>query len=205
MGKNIIHIIGQSAAHMYGIIARPYMTMRSIAQSGSYWELVSIGVVLSMYFAVATVVKNPAFRPFLLTRQFLALAVVVVVTTLFASGVLWCTGKLVGGVGSYGRFFLTWSYTLIPTVCWFLATSILYILLPPPRTARPEGIAASGVFLVFSTVLLLWKLVLSYLAIRFSLRLSLPRILGAAFLACGPLFLYGYWTYAIGVFKIPFY
>lgn len=205
MEQHFGRIIRQSAQHIYGIITRPYVTMRSIAQSGSYWELVSVGAVLSMYFAVATVVKNPAFRPFLLTRQFFALAVVVVVTTLFASGVLWCAGKFVGGSGSYGRFFLSWSYTLIPTVSWFLVTSILYIVFPPPRTARPEGIAASGVFLVFSMVLLLWKLVLSYLALRFSLRLTLPRILGVVGLSFGPLFFYGYWTYAIGVFKIPFY
>ncbi len=205
MGQDIIRIIKQSAKHTYAITTCPYSAMRSIVQSGSLWELVSIGVLLGVYFTIATVVKNPAFRPFFLTTQFVALAIVVVVTSVFASGVLWCAGRLVGGVGSYVRFFLAWSYTLIPTVSWFLATSILYILLPPPRTARLEGLVASGVFLVFSTVLLLWKLVLSYLALRFSLRLTLPRILGAAGLAVGPLFLYGYFTYAIGVFKIPFY
>jgi len=187
-----------------GLVVRPYETMRGISSHGSYWELPMIITVLSIYFGIATLVKTAAFRPFFLTKQFVSLAVVVVTSAVFSSYCLYLAGRILKGVGKYKRFLLLWSYTLIPTVSWFLATSLLYVLLPPPRTTRPEGIIASIVFLVFSSVILFWKMVLVFLSLRFGLRLTFLRILGAIFFSAPLLAAYGYWTYKIGVFRVPF-
>ena len=187
-----------------GIISRPYETYRRIIAKGTLYELFPIGVLLSLYFATNALVKAPAFRPFVLTRHFIKTSISVAVTALFMSILLWSVGKLFGGKGEYKRFFLGWCYTLIPTLLWFLFTSILYVLIPPPRTTLPTGIALSVVFLTISAVLLFWKIILSYLSLRFGLKLDLLRIFGIL-LVSGPIIgLYSIGMYRLGIFRVPF-
>lgn len=189
---------------LVGIVVKPYETYRRIVRESSAWELVYIGMVLLTYFATAAAIKTSLFRPFLLTRHVVALSTVVVTTTALVAGSIFVAGRIVGGQGTYRRFLVAWSYTLIPTVCWFLATSILYILIPPPRTARPAGLLFSGLFLLFSVVMLLWKIILSYLAVRFGLRLSLSRILFVVLIAGPCIAVYSIAMYRFGIFRIPF-
>jgi hypothetical protein len=187
-----------------GIITRPYETYRQIIAKGTLFELLPMGALLSLYFATNALVKAPAFRPFVLTRHFIKTSVSVVITALFVSWLLWTIGKLFGGKGEYKRFFLGWSYTLIPTLTWFLFTSVLYVLIPPPRTTLPAGIALSVVFLTASAVLLFWKIILSYLSLRFGLKLDLLRIFGIL-LVSGPIIaLYSVGMYRLGIFRVPF-
>lgn len=189
---------------LFGIITRPYETYRRIILKGTLWELVPIGALLSLYFAVNALVKAPAFRPFVLTRHFIKTSVSVAVTAVFISFLLWSIGKIFGGKGEYKRFFLGWSYTLIPTLCWFFLTSLLYVLIPPPRSTHPTGIALSVVFLTISTVLLFWKVILSYLSLRFGLKLDLARILGIFLCSSPVIVLYSIMMYRLGIFKVPF-
>jgi hypothetical protein len=113
-------------------------------------------------------------------------------------------GKLVGARGRLQAILLCWGYTLIPTVLWFLVTSLLYVIIPPPRTQSTAGITFSVLFLSFSTVLFFWKFMLSYLALRFGLRLDLPRI-GAVIAISLPIIgLYSALMYRLGIFRIPF-
>lgn len=187
-----------------GIITRPYETYRQIIAKGTLFELFPIGVLLSLYFATNALVKVPAFRPFVLTRHFIKTSVSVVVTAVFVSWLLWTAGKLFGGKGEYKRFFLGWSYTLIPTLVWFLFTSLLYVFIPPPRTTLPTGVLLSVAFLTISVVLLFWKIILSYLSLRFGLKLDLLRIFGIL-LVSGPIIaLYSIGMYRLGIFKVPF-
>jgi hypothetical protein len=189
---------------LLGIVFRPYETYRRIVRDGSIWELVYLACVLMLYFAVAAAIKTSLFRPFLLTRHVVALGTVVAVTTLLVAGAIYVAGRMAGGNGGFRQFLVGWAYTLVPTVCWFLATSILYVLIPPPRTARPAGIAFSGLFLLFSVVMLLWKIILSYLAVRFGLRLSLSRILLTVLMAGPVVALYSYTMFRLGIFRVPF-
>lgn len=187
-----------------GVVIRPYETYRKIISAGTLWELVPLGMLLSLYFAVNALVKAPAFRPFVLTRHFVKTSVSVAVTALFVSFLLWKIGMWLGGKGEYKRFFLGWAYTLIPTLCWFFLTSLLYVLFPPPRTTNPSGIILSVIFLTISTVLLFWKIMLSYLSLRFGLKLDLLRIFGVL-LVSGPIIaLYSIGMYRLGTFKVPF-
>lgn len=187
-----------------GIITRPYETCRAIIDHGRLWELVYIGFLMTMYFALASLVKTASFRPFLLTRQFFLLSGVAAMTYCVVVGLLWEVGKIVGGKGKLSSLMLGWAYTLVPTVLWFLVTSLLYVLLPPPRTSSPAGVAFSLSFLVFSTTLFLWKIILGYLTLRFSLHLDLSRILMVVTI-CTPLVaIYSMWMYRLGIFKVPF-
>jgi hypothetical protein len=192
------------ARSFIGIITRPYETYRKIIDKGTLWELFPIGALLSLYFGINALVKVPAFRPFVLTRHFVKTSVSVVVTAFLISFLFWGIGRVFGGKGQYKRFFLGWSYTLIPTFFWFLFTSLLYVIVPPPRTTHPTGIALSIVFLTLSAVLFFWKIILSYLTLRFGLKLDLLRILGILLVSAPVIGLYSIAMYRLGIFRVPF-
>ena len=97
-----------------------------------------------------------------------------------------------------------WGYTLVPTVVWFLTTSLLSVALPPPRTTRMEGIVFSLIYLVFSAVLFYWKLTLGYLTVRFGMRLDMLRIVRVGFVLALFIGIYSYCMYRLSVFTIPF-
>lgn len=187
-----------------GITFRPYETYRRISKANNPWELPYIGLLLAAYFANASLVKTAAFRPFLLTRQFIVLGLAAGGTFVLTSYLFWYFARRLGGTGLYRNLAVGWAYTLIPTLIWFWATSILYILIPPPRTASGAGIMFSILYLVFSATLFFWKMVLCYLAVRFSMRLDLGRILATTGLAGIFLVPYGILMYKAGIFKIPF-
>ncbi len=187
-----------------GIITKPYETYRRIVNNGSLWELVPLGFLLSVYFLIASLVKTAAFRPFVLTKQFVLIALSVLVTYCVTVVLLWAVGTFVHGKGHIRSIALAWGYTLIPTLIWFLGTSILYVLFPPPRTGRPLGMIFSAIFLVFSSVLFFWKLMLTYLTLRFGMRLDLWRIIAVIGIVGGSMLCYSVGMYRLGIFRIPF-
>ncbi|MBI4065067.1 YIP1 family protein [Candidatus Gottesmanbacteria bacterium] len=190
--------------NLVGIITKPYETYRRIVDRGNLFELVYIVFLLLCYFAIASIVKTAAFRPFLLTKHFLILFGASSLTYTISVTLLWQIGKTVGGKGSLRRLMVSWGYTLVPTVMWFMMTSILYIILPPPRTTSVAGIVFSVLFLVFSTTLLFWKITLAYLTLRFGLRLDLLKIFIVTAIVGPLLALYSIWMYRMGIFKVPF-
>lgn len=190
--------------HSIGIVTRPYETYRRIVERGKLGELGYLGALLCSYFALASVVKTAAFRPFLLTREFAVLVCASVATYLFMAGLLWAIGQRLGGKGTLRGFLLGWAYTLYPTLLWFLATSLLYVFLPPPRTTQPMGVAFSLVYLVFSATLFFWKITLAYLALRFGMKLTLFKILIVSVIAAPCIGAYSIGMYKLGIFRIPF-
>lgn len=189
---------------LIGIVTRPYETYRHVINDGSYWELVPLTVIIGSYLGVASLVKTAAFRPYMLTKQFMVLTFAVLITFGLVVGLLWFIGKLIGGKGTIRGVILGWAYTLIPTVCWFYITSLLYVLIPPPRTNSPLGILFSALFLLFSSILFFWKVMLTYLTVRFGLKLDLPRISIIFFVVIPMVVFYGIGMYRLGIFKIPF-
>lgn len=190
--------------NIVGLVTRPYETCRRIVDRGGYGELTFVGGLLAIYFAIASVVKVAAFRPFLLTRQFIVLSAAAGLTYLLAVALFWTAGKMVGAQGKLKGLVVLWGYSLVPTLAWFLATSLLYVLLPPPRTTSTAGVTFSILFLVFSLVLFFWKATIAYLALRFGLRLDLKRILVVLSITLPILGLYSYGMFRLGIFRIPF-
>ena len=190
--------------NLIGIIFRPYETYRRIARESGYTELVYIGLLLTVYFAIASLVKTATFRPFLLTATFVKLSssagigFVLVVMTFFV------VSKFIVNTVNFKSLLVSWAYTLIPTLIWFLATSVLYLILPPPRTASVAGITFSLVFIIFSVTLLFWKIILSYLTLRFGLRLEITKILIVTLISLPFVALYSLGMYRLGIFKVPF-
>lgn len=169
-----------------GIVIRPYETYRRVVDRGSVWELVYIAILA--YFSLASLVKVAAAMT---TYALVVLAV-------------WVVGRRIGGRGTLGGVARGWGYTLLPTVVWFFTTSMLYVLLPPPRTTSLAGVFFSGLFLVFSVALLFWKLMLGYLSLRFGLKLDLVRILLVVSLVGPIVTAWSYGMYRLGIFRVPF-
>jgi hypothetical protein len=190
--------------NMVGIVFRPYETYRRIIRQGTVWELPFLAVLLAVYFATASLVKTAAFRPFLLTRQFILLGSATGLTYILTVTLFYQLAKKVGGQGTFGQVAMGWAYTLIPTLMWFLVTSLLYVIIPPPRTTSMAGITYSVLFLVFSTVLLFWKMMLGYLVLRFGMRLNLSKILIVLVIGLPILAFYSVAMYKLGIFRIPF-
>src|SRR3990167_10595021 len=112
-----------------GIIIKTYETYRRIVDRGRLGELFWIGLLLTIYFGIASIVKTAAFRPFLLTKEFMVLAGGAGVSFLLIVCTLWQITRFLGGKGNFRSFTLAWGYTLVPTFFWFLGTSLLYVIL----------------------------------------------------------------------------
>ncbi|MBI5449643.1 hypothetical protein HY948_05010 [Candidatus Gottesmanbacteria bacterium] len=190
--------------NLTGIMIRPYETYRRLVARRSLWELVYLGVLLLGYFTLASLVKTSAFRPFLLTRQFVVLAAAAATTYLGVVGILWAVGRKLGGKGTFTGIMVGWGYTLVPTLVWFFITSLLYVVLPPPRSTSTPGVIFSIVYLIFSVTLFWWKLILAYLTLRFGLRLDLQRIILVALVAVPIVSIYSVAMYWLGIFRVPF-
>lgn len=187
-----------------GLITRPYETYRRIIKHGKAGELVFVAAAMVLYFSLASLVKIASFRPFLLTQQFALLFWAATSGVLLSVGCIYVASKLLRVKTAFVTILLAWSYTLIPTILWFLTTSLLYLILPPPRTTSVLGVMFSLLFLIFSATLLWWKVTLCYLTLRFSLKLDLVKSVVVALL-CAPVL--AWWTiymYRWGVFKVPF-
>lgn len=187
-----------------GLVGRPYETYRRIVSHGRSTELLYIALLLACYFGIASIVKVAAFRPFLLTRQFMVLTLGAGINFAVAIGVLWVAGRSIGAVFRLSTLAVSWGYTLLPTVFWFVMTSLLYVIFPPPRTTSEAGIVFSIIFIVISTILLWWKILLSFLVIRFVFRATLPRIAAVYAIALPVLIAESILMYRLGFFKVPF-
>ncbi len=176
-----------------GLIFTPYTTMRKISLESSWGECIWIGILTVVYFLITNTVR-------FWVNGLLGATVLFIASILFLS--------LLPAAGTFrerlNRLYVTWSYTLLPTLIWFYTTLLFYFLIPPPRTTSLLGKSFSVFYIALSVSLLLWKLILVYLSIRFSLRVHLYRVIYymLIYLALSiPLWLF---LYNIGISRIPF-
>ena len=177
----------------FGLVFTPYATMRKISIQKESGSILLIFFLAIVYFLISQSVRS------------------------------WIVG-LCGAIALYGESILfisilpssstfidrlkrivrTWSYSLIPTLLWFYATLFLYYVIPPPRTSSLLGILFSTVYIAFSASLLIWKCILIYLVIRFSLRVQIYRVIYYILLylaVSGPLWILFYMS---GISRVPF-
>lgn len=179
------------------LIFYPYKTMRKISFEKDYYQVFIIFFVSFLYFKFAYFLRD---EPFPATIIFLAFCVNFLLTSLFFYGL----GKIFDRTAQFSSFIFTLSYSLIPTLLWFLCTSFLYVLLPPPRTFSLRGELFSVVFITISISLLAWKLILIYLALRFSSKQNFYRIIFMMVLYLVWFIPYSLLLYYLRLFRIPF-
>lgn len=176
-----------------GLIIKPYATMRKISIESGWQDTIWIGVLCILYFFITNSVR------------------------FWTNGFMGAVGLYIGSIVFFSflpspgtmreklkRMYKTWSYTLLPTLLWFYSTLLFYFILPPPRTTSFLGQSFSIFFIAFSGSLLVWKLILVYLSIRFSLRIHLYRVIYYVLLYLAlsiPLWIV---LYNSGISRIPF-
>jgi hypothetical protein len=149
-----------------GLIFTPYATMRKISIETSWGELAFLFIFSFLYFLITNTVRS--WMNGLLGAGGLFIASILFFSLLPAPGTFRERVKRVAA---------TWTYTLLPTLIWFYATLLFFFLVPPPRTISSLGQLFSIFYIAFSGSLLIWKLILVYLSIRFSLRVHLYRVI----------------------------
>ncbi len=179
------------------LIFTPYKTMRKISQEKDYSQIYVILFFVFIYFQLASRAKQ-LFFPSILPPLFFLLHFSV--TILF----LYTISHVFNSSARLQSFLFTLSYGLFPTLIWFTTNSLLYRLIPPPRTISLLGKAFSVAFISFSVSLLVWKLILFYLAIRFSSKMKFFNIIYTIILYLCLFIPYSLLLYHFGLFRIPF-
>lgn len=179
------------------LIVSPYKTMRKISTESDHTQLYIIFFFVFLYFQLANKAKQ-LFFPSILPPLIFILHFFL--TICFFYGI----SKLYNKSVKFKEFVFTFTYTLLPTLIWFTTNSLLYRFLPPPRTFSIPGKAFSIFFISFSVSVLCWKLILFYLAIRFSSKTKFFNILYMLLLYLCLFIPYSLLLYHLKIFRIPF-
>lgn len=191
--------------NLLGCINNPYITFRRLSVEKSDLEqTVFIPLLVILYFIFVSTLRFGIRNPFFLTVKFNTLLFSSLFGFAMMLGLFYAGGLGLNIKGKIKQIYLLWVYTLIPTLVWFFTTSILYLILPPPRTITFEGKLYSMVFIVFSMSILLWKIILYYLTLRFAFKISLFKIIQISLLVIPAVVIYSLFMYEWGIFRIPF-
>jgi len=170
------------------LILTPYKTMRKISTESDYLQLFWIVLFILLYFAIVGIAKILTF----------------IVMFLGTFVLMYALGRGLKKVISIPNIIFTFSYALLPTTMWFYLSLVLFYLLPPPRTPSLQGKIFSVLYVSFSLSLLLWKLILTYLAIRFSLKLGFYSTMLVLILYTLCILTISYFGFTLGLSKVPF-
>lgn len=179
------------------LIFYPYKTMRKLSLNFDYYQLAIIFLAVFSYFKWAYFLKD---KPYPATVTFIVFLINFFITVLF----FYFLGKIFEKQASLSSLIFAFSYSLFPTLVWFGVTSVLYLFLPPPRTMSILGRGFSIFFLAFSLSVLIWKLILTYLSIRFSLKLGFYKIFYLITLYLCLFLPYSIVLYRLKLFRVPF-
>lgn len=171
--------------------------MRKISFENDYAQVMTIFFLSFLYFQIANVFRVFSTPPLLVFLVFLfnffcTLYFFYILSTRFEKHI------------TFSSFLFTFSYALFPTLLWFYTSSFIYFVLPPPRTFSILGSFFSILFIGFSISLLLWKVILVYLAMRFSSRMGFYRIMYAFLIYMCVFIPYTLLLYFFGIFRVPF-
>lgn len=179
------------------LIISPYRTMRKISQERDYLQVFIIFLAVFLYFKFVYFLRD---KPYPATLTFLVFILHFFITTAFFYGL----SKIPNNKIRISSLIFTLSYSLIPTLIWFVSSSILYIIVPPPRSISILGKGFSIFFISYSISLLAWKVILIYLALRFSTGFKFFRIAYIMLLFLLWFIPYSIFLYKLKIFRIPF-
>lgn len=179
------------------LIFTPYKTMRKISQEKDYLQLFVIGFIVIIYFYLSSFFRKQS-APFSL------LFIIFLLSFSFTILFFYFLGFIFKKNISLSSFIFTFSYSLLPTLIWFFTNSFFYVVLPPPRTASILGQSFSLFFITYSLSLLFWKILLVYLALRFSTQQNFYRIIYYLLLYLLFLIPFSSLMYYWRIFRIPF-
>ncbi len=200
------YILSSFIASLFLVIQRtillaisPYKTMRSISEETDYLQIVIIFGIILVYFFSANTFRPYDYEPGILFLLTIFHYGATVFFFYMATNIMQKTREF-----TFQSFLFTFAYALIPTIIWFSINSWLYMLVPPPRTFSLLGTSFSIVFVAFSIAMLAWKIILEYLAIRFSTKFSFFSIVYTILFYLVAVIPYSLFMYSLRFFRIPF-
>jgi len=182
------------------LIISPYKTMRKISYEKDYYQPIIIISLVFIYFKFIYYLRDKIYPATLIYFLFIINVLLTVIFFYLLSKLFSNNKKEI----TFSSFVFTFSYSLFPTIIWFLSTSILFIFLPPPRTFSILGKGFSIFFVAYSMSLLIWKLIIGYLAIRFSSKQNFFKIIYMIILYLIWFIPYSIFLYQFKLFRIPF-
>lgn len=174
--------------------------MRKISLEKDYYQPALIIGIIFLYFKFVYYLRDKVYPATLIYLLFIADFLLTISFFYFLSKIFIKNKKEV----TFRGFFFTFSYSLLPTLIWFLTTSILYIFITPPRSFSILGKGFSIFFITYSISILIWKLILMYLAIRFSSKQNFFRIIYMMIFYLMWFTPYSILLYYFRLFRVPF-
>ncbi len=180
------------------LIMYPYKTMRRISLDAEYSSIIIIFFLVYVYLHFANILRQYSYEPGIL---FILTIFHYGATVLFFQFItsIFCQDRHI----SIKPFLFTLAYAMIPTLIWLGVNSSLYFILPPPRTLSVLGKAFSILYVSFSIAMLVWKIILEYLAVRFASKMPFYKIIYSLILYLAVLGPYFFWMYAMKFFRMP--
>lgn len=178
------------------LIIFPYKTIRKISVESDYYQIGIIFLLIFIYFKFIYYLRSD---PYPATFVF----IIFFINFLLTTGFFYLMSKNKEKV-NFNSYIFTFSYSLFPTLIWFISNSILYVLFPPPRFPSLLGKGFSIFFVTFSISLLVWKLILFYLSLRFSTKSNFFWIVYLIVLYLVWFVPYSIFLYHFKIFRVPF-
>ncbi len=178
--------------------------MRKIVKEKDYLQIVLIFIAVYGYFILGNIMRRKTLHPFIISSSSLLSFSFFLLTFFLTVWFFYRLAKWRQIQTEMSTLIFSFSYSLLPTLIWFFTTSLLYYLLPPPRTLSFLGKSFSMVFIVFSVTLLVWRLILLYLSLRFSLKANFYTVLLLIFFFAAWFLPYSFFMYQLKIFRIPF-
>lgn len=180
-----------------GLIFSPYNTMRKISFRSEVNQSLMILMLVFIYFWLSRSVRQ---TPYSFVVLFIIFLFIFILSVIFLQKI----GNLLGGHAIFKTVFVSFTHTLLPTLVWFIINSLLYYFIPPPRTMSFLGKGFSVLFIAFSISVLVWKIILTYLSLRFSIKLNFYKIIYLMILYLCFIIPLSYFLYQLRFFRILF-
>ena len=174
--------------------------MRKISLEKDYYQPAVIIGIIFLYFKFIYYLRDKVYPATVIYLLFIINFLLTILFFYFLSGIFSKNKKEI----TFRSFFFTFSYSLLPTLIWFLTTSLLYIFITPPRSFSILGKGFSIFFTAYSLSILIWKLFLIYLAVRFSSKQNFFRIIYMMIFYLTWFIPYSIFLYQFKLFRIPF-
>lgn len=178
--------------------------MRSIVEVGDILQITIIFFLVYLYFIAANVIRKRTLHPFIISSSSIISFGFFIMTFFLVTIYFFILGRKFKRNLKYSALLYTFSYSLLPTIFWFLITSIFYLVLPPPRSLTFPGKLFSIFFIFYSTIIFFWKIILFYLSLRFSLKINFYKIFFITVFFLIWFLPYSYLMYQFRIFRIPF-
>jgi len=211
----------ECGANLYGTIQHPYLTWKRVVNNGHGISSLILLVLFSGYFGIREPIRwgNISWQGIILhqvnlqsVKLWASISMGRLIASILSYLVVVCLLTLLGKImvknfifkKGFIRVFKVWIYSYLPTFLWFLFTAGMFVLLPPPRQMTIKGLGFSFLFLVISSGLLIWKMMLYLVTLKIGLEMNQKQIFWSTVILIPCLFIFAQIMYWMNLFNVPY-